>query len=242
MKLKIKLLSSMILILSVMCLIYPSNVQAALQSNGGTPATRNVEQWLKEVRNMETLGGTLGLQDTIDETNLTSSASEKNNIDIHMQKNTEYGAMAILSASAYGNQEKIENGGTTTGNKSGIYINIGPGEWVSAGTLSASSVYTNANLKYKNMYNITYVPRIGDAITETTGWYGGETTYGTRYVDGSVWNSVSAMSRSTSGSLFAYHSYLYGVDFNGHVYRGYDGSQFFYAMPSRAVIVCGKGF
>ena len=52
-----------------------------------------------------------------------------------MEKNTEYGAMAILSASSYGNQSKIESGGTTTGNKSGVYINLNK-EWVSAGSIT----------------------------------------------------------------------------------------------------------
>ena len=69
-----------------------------------------------------------------------------------MQKNTEYGGLVILSASSYGNPEKIENGQTTTGNASGVVMNIN-GEWTSAGTLSWVGVYNNAQKRYKNIYN-----------------------------------------------------------------------------------------
>ena len=54
--------------------------------------------------------------------------SNNPNLDIHMEKNTEYGAMAILSASAYGNQNVIGDGETTTGNKSGVYMKLNK-EW-----------------------------------------------------------------------------------------------------------------
>lgn len=73
------------------------------------------------VRKMEELGGAMGLTETLND-NLTSTTS--NNIDVHIERNTEYGAMAILSVSNYGNPSKIKNGETTTGNKSGIVINF----------------------------------------------------------------------------------------------------------------------
>ena len=95
--------------------------QAALQSNGGSPATKKVNDWLWQIRTMQATGGTLGLTDTISGTNLTSG---NKNLDIHMQKNTEYGALVILATSSYGNLNKIESGQTTTGNQTGVSMNI----------------------------------------------------------------------------------------------------------------------
>ncbi len=148
--------------------ITPIKAQAALQSNGGTPAVKNIGDWMLQVRNMQSLGGTLGRTDTINTTNLTSNATD---LDIHMEKNTEYGAMAILSASSYGNPGKIENGQTTTGNETGVVINLNK-EWVAAGQLQYLSIFTNANGRYKNSYTPTYSAKAGDAIAETNGWHG----------------------------------------------------------------------
>ena len=115
-----------------------------------------------------------------------------------MEKNTEYGAMAILSASSYGNQSKIENGGTTTGNKSGVYINLNK-EWVSAGNITELGAYRNANGKYKNVYTTSDIAKNGDAISETAGWHGS---------GASTWietNFSSGLLRAYSGSIFSYY-------------------------------------
>ena len=141
MKVKNKILTAMVFGTILSGLIIPNKANAVLQSNGGTPATRNLNDWLLQIRQMQEIGGTLGRTDTINTTNLTSGATD---LDIHMEKNTEYGAMAILSASAYGNPNKINDGETTTGNSTGIVININS-EWVSA--------------------------KAGDAINETSEWH-----------------------------------------------------------------------
>lgn len=227
MKFKYKFL---ILFLFMLCLIVtPIKVNAALQANGNSSKTDTIWNWLLNIRKMEETGGTLGLTDTINTTDLTSSASQSNNLDIHMQKNTEYGAMALLSASAYGNPNKINDGETTTGNKSGVYINLN-NEWVSAGTISSVQQYTNANAKYKNIYTTSYVARAGDAIAETAGWHGS----GARtWID---YNNNSGLMRATSGSLFSY----YGHSAPSYFYIG----AAWYSMPyhTRAVIVIGNGF
>ena len=143
-----------------------------------------------------------------------------------MQKNTEYGAMAILSASAYGNQKKIADGETTTGNKSGIYIALNK-EQVSAGLNDLSSTnFKNALGKYKNIYTATYVAKVGDAITETNGWHGSGAS---RWIN----NSNTGVIRAYSGSLFSYFAGAgdtSGIALNNRVYS------------SRAVIVVGNGF
>ena len=144
-----------------------------------------------------------------------------------MEKNTEYGAMAILSASSYGNQSKIENGGTTTGNKSGVYINLNK-EWVSAGSITKLGQYANANGKYKNIYTNSYAIKNGDAISETAGWHGS---------GASTWietNFSSGLLRAYSGSIFSYYG------------KGFDGGTLDAGSPkawsTRACIVVGTGF
>ena len=147
-----------------------------------------------------------------------------------MEKNTEYGAMAILSASSYGNQSKIENGGTTTGNKSGVYINLNK-EIVSAGTIKNSSLYTNANGKYKNAYTASYVAKSGDAISETAGWHGsGASSW---LYDGNT-NAYALLLRAYSGSIFSY----FGNGYNG-VEANYNKKL---PYSTRACIVVGTGF
>ena len=175
--------------------ITPIKAQAALQSNGGTPAVKNIGDWMLQVRNMQSLGGTLGRTDTINTTNLTSNATD---LDIHMEKNTEYGAMAILSASSYGNPGKIENGQTTTGNETGVVINLNK-EWVVAGNLIDLDIFKNANGRYKNSYTDKYSAKAGDAITETKGWHGSTssvwistaTGYSSKYIESGLLRAYS---------------------------------------------------
>lgn len=230
MKIKNKIITLLALIAAV--LMYSSTSNAALQANGKSTKTDTIGNWLLNVRRMEATGGTLGLTDTINTTDLTSSASTSNNLDIHMELNTEYGAMAILSASSYGNQNKINNGGTTTGNKSGVYITIGNnGEWVSAGStksLELISTIMNASAKYKNIYKIkTYTAKSGDAIEETNGWHGSKENY---------WlseNYGGGLLRSYSGSIFSY----YGRDSNSDSNSANHGN----SHATRAVVVVGTG-
>lgn len=229
MKLKEKLLTSVIG-LSTLCLITcPITSNAALQANGNEGTTATIDSWLENIRNMEATGGTLGLKDTINTTDLTSSAEKSNDLDIHMQKNTEYGAMAILSASAYGNQNPIPDGGTTTGNKSGVVINLNK-ELVSAGTISDLTMYTNANGKYKNLYTTSYAAKIGDAIAETSGWH--TTNNISKWINN---QRVNVLIRAYAESLFSYY---------GDNYYNYGGGDAYYKNPwhSRAVIVVGEGF
>lgn len=137
-------------------LLYPNHSQAALQSNGGAVAKYTMEQWITGIRQMQAIGGSLGLTDTISGGNLKSN---NNDLDIHMEKNTEYGAMVILSASSYGNPSNIGNGGTTTGNKTGAVMNIA-GEWVAAGSPSfLRPTITSASPRYWNSYGNTYAEK-----------------------------------------------------------------------------------
>lgn len=224
---KIMLLTGMSIAI-LMCSATTSN--AALQANGKSIKKDTMGNWLLNVRQMEAVGGTLGLTDTINTTNLTSSATTSNNLDIHMELNTEYGAMAILSASSYGNQSKINNGETTTGNKSGVYINIGnQGEWVSAGCKELGNTLSNFRQspeKYKNMYALAYSAKIGDAIEETKDWHGSSNQW---IAD----SSRCGLLRAYSGSIFSY---------NGrNIYGDYGYANVAYPHATRAVVVIGSG-
>ena len=218
----------LLLILSILILSSKQAVQAVLQSNGSTSTTKKIDDWMLQIRQMESPGGALGLIETVDPTGLNSTTGS-NNLDIHMQKNTEYGAMAILSASSYGNPNKIEDGGTTTGDKTGVYINLN-NEWVAAGTISSSTTYKNAASKYKDLYTSKYVAKSGDAIEETNDWHGSTSK---TWIDT---DSVSGLLRSISGSMFSYYGH-------GYNYWSFDDYAANYNKPwrSRAVVVVGTG-
>ena len=225
MKLKNKFLLG-ILTVSMMCMILQPNISnAALQSNGGTPATKNASDWILQIRQMQELGGTLGRKDTVNTSDLTSDATD---LDIHMEKNSEYGAMVILSASAYGNPNKIEDGGTTTGNSTGIVMNINTERVATATSTSVVPNFASSAMRYKNLYDYTYAAKIGDALTETSQWHGGDY----RWYDGSASANYDTIVRSFSGSVFSYSAY-------GSYGRG--GAYYEKLSSSRACIVVGTG-
>lgn len=218
-----------ILLISIMLNI--NNVQAALQSNGDANAAYDIDNWMLKIRQMQTLGGTLGLTDTINTSDLTSNST---NLDIHMQKNTEYGAMAILSASSYGNPNKINSGDTTTGNKTGVVMQINK-EWVSAGAgITRSKIWKNAVARYKNLYSTSYVAKSGDAILDWHGsganqWFYGSGSYGLQ--------EHAALLRSYSGSIYSYYGYAYDGNTSPYTFD----ADYTKAWASRAVIVVGEG-
>ena len=127
-------------------------VKAALQSNPNTqyktPDTPT--NWIKTIRQIETSGNAMGLSETLN-SDLTAS-SESNGIDVHMMKSTEYGAIAILSASGYGNPQTLQSSSvkTTTGNKTGIYFSGSDWEWVAGGL--SGSVFSGVNARYYDAY------------------------------------------------------------------------------------------
>lgn len=227
--------------------------KAVLQSNGNTGATYNLNDWMVNVRKMEELGGAMGLSETLN-SNLTAS-SDSNNIDVHMQKNTEYGALAILSASSYGNPNKINDGETTTGNVTGAVMKLNS-EWVAAGNLSKVTNYKNAVARYKNIVgkptsysgtpiNAEYIARNGDAIAETKGWHGSDSSTWISYSkhaafsqDGTVYTGLL---RSYSGSIFSYYGY---GGYWGPYAENFDNSgdaSYVKGHTTRAVIVQGEG-
>ena len=212
--------------------------KAVIQSNGDTNAVYNVGTWLTKIRQMEIAGGAMGLSETLN-SNLTAS-SDSNNIDVHMQKNTEYGALAILSASCFGNPNKIESGQTTTGNVTGVVMNINK-EWVAA--FSNNTTISPANVvavKYKNSYTApTYTEKIGDGVQGVVGWHGsGASTWISSWSNSDL--GKSGLVRSYKGSIFSYYGYGYDNSYRDQPTRWKDGS-YAKSWSSRAVIVLGEG-
>lgn len=209
MKTKEKLLTILIGSLLLTAILFPSTTHAALQANGSGASTKNVDGWMSSIRQMEAQGGTLGLNGSSSlqqQPGEDGKVADSNNLDIHMQKNTEYGAMAILSASSYGKStpvHKTDDGSlsTTTGNKSGVYISLTK-EYTAAGIMSSMSTYKNANLKYRNPYTATGRQRLaGDATLECQGWHNTGTTVASAWFK---YDYYGGLLRSYSGSIFSF--------------------------------------
>lgn len=223
-----KIVKIIALSLISMLSLLSSSSYGALQANNGTPATKTINDWIVAVRQMEAAGGTLGKSETINTTGLLAT-TDSNGMDCHMEKNTEYGAMIILSASAYGKPTKINNGETTTGNETGVKMNINK-EMVAAsgGALGQAANYKNANGRYKhNDYGDTAGGKyhLGDAMN-IGGWHGsGATNWGGD-------PDYTVFLRSYSGSVFSYYR-------GNNGYGSGDGSHQ-KSWASRAVVVIGE--
>ena len=218
---KTKLILLTLIILLVTILLNTSEVQATLQANPNTHYKKadTPTNWMTNFRKMEETGGAMGLSETLN-ADLTSS-SGSNNIDVHMMRTTEYGAIAILSASGYGNSQTLKNSTikTTTGNKTGVYLSGGNWEY-NAGGLEGR-IFSGVNKKYYDTYTgERNSARVGDALGERTnngcqGWH------------------------SASGSGWVSGSYPYFMrDYGGVFSFGYYDSN---AYGGRGVAVCGEG-
>ena len=223
------------LLFIIFIILNTGNVKAVLQANGNTSATYNLSDWMLNVRKMEELGGAMGLSETLN-SDLTST-SDSNNIDVHMEKNTEYGALAILSASSYGNPNVIADGDTTTGNATGVVMNINK-EWVAASLATVGATnFKKATLRYKNVYTETYISKNGDAISETQGWHGSTSSTWLMDTYGSS-KDACALLRGYAGSIFSY----YGYGRTSSPFVAYKDAYWANTYASRAVVVSGERF
>lgn len=172
---KRKLILTIVIMFLIITAILTTKVQAQLQSRPNTLrlVNKSINDFIIMARNMEAPNQSFGLNATIDQSNGTES-SASNNIDVHIIKNTEYGAIAMLSASAYGDHP----GGTyvsSTNNNTGVYnLSYGQDSQGLNSTMTAASVGTlNFSQKYWNKYtSINSSYKNGDATFETKGWKG----------------------------------------------------------------------
>ena len=153
-----------ILVVAFAILMPFSNVKASLQANLNTQYKKSdaLKSWMVNIRNMEKSGEAMGLSETF---NPDYTSTSSNGIDVHMMKSTEYGAIAILSASGYGNPQKLQNSTekTTTGNKTGVYFSGANWEWVAGGV--AGNPVSEMNARYYDKYGVDIsTAKVGDAL------------------------------------------------------------------------------
>lgn len=215
-----KIMLASMLIVMVAILIIPGKVHAAYQSKPGAKTLTNTtaDQFFEGCRNMETRGGVLGLNEIIEQT--TYKGTSNNGIDAHMALNTEWGAIALLTDSAYGIGKDISgtNDKTSTGNATGVYnLANGTYEYVASTYNGTSSQYNtklrSADARYFNSYSSS-TSKAGDALNCTR------------------WLSASCIDwTNTSHPIF---------------YRGVGGlfgfgNDYGSSSGARAVVVCGAG-
>lgn len=160
---KLLILTIMLVALAV---LPAGQAKAVLQSNPNThyKKTDTPTNWMKTIRQIETSGNAMGLSEELD-TDLTPKDGKSNGVDVHMMKSTEYGAIAILSASGYGNSQTLQSSSekTTTGNKTGIYFSGASYEWVAGGL--SGSIFSGINARYYDTYTTDRnSARAGDAL------------------------------------------------------------------------------
>ena len=220
--------TGLLIIIINLIALQSNTAYAALQANQNAPTSKNRNTWITEIRQMENLGGTLGLNQNIN-ADLTSQG-ESNNIDIHMQKNTEYGAMAILSASDYGKSSKIENGETTTGNESGVVIPYNK-EWTASQYTDFYGVLNYSARYYDDYGKASEYKRFrGDAMHETNGWHGTSSIYMNTY----------------NGPYYMYYGRVNSYNAAGPVVRGVQGVFYYnnrakYSSPYQTSWAYGEG-
>lgn len=166
-----------------------TNSQAALQANSTTHSAGKKytgATLIQSIREMEASGQTMGLNEKL-KADLTTDG-ESNNIDVHMMKTTEYGAVAILSASGFGWSGKLADAPvkSSTGNVTGVYMGDRR-EWTAGICDINGTVGTGINGRYYDKYTskAQTSAKIGDALgldTYTTnpgcsGWHGTSVAY-----------------------------------------------------------------
>ncbi len=219
-KTKVKLLALAIMLVTI-TLMPIGQVKAALQANPNTQYTKiaTPENWMKGFRQMETAGGAMGLNETLN-SDLTSS-SGSNGIDVHMMRTTEYGAIAILSASGYGNPSNAQAITSTTGNETGIILNTNCYEWTAGGL--QGSIFSGVNNRYFDTYTSNQASaRAGDALGSST----------TTNPGAERWHSATKANWVDSVDRYFVRSYGGIFSFNSYSTNDYYG---------RGVVVCGAG-
>ena len=107
--------------------------EAAYQSrpNFSSLVNTTTNSFFENIRKMESADGPMGLnaEFKVTDTEVTETSSS-NNIDVHMIKNSEWGAAVLLAASGYGAGRDDDAGTWTTGpnNYTGIY-GMGNSNW-----------------------------------------------------------------------------------------------------------------
>lgn len=195
---RIKKIVVIIIGTALISLVLPiKNCYAIVQSNKLThasPTYTNWTAWMTNMRTVESGTGAMGLSETYNSSTLAPTTPE-NDVDVHLMKNTEYGALVLLSASAYGTFDKSNaKPETTTGNNTGVYMNYSSYQYTS-GVLSGIASYQS---KYINQYGNA---KVGDATTEIGTW--------------NTWRKNTALPR-TQTLTYGYQEYASGGGYSSY--------------------------
>lgn len=224
-------LKKIIIVVAIVSLnIAGETIYAMVESRPGETPLNNItaNEMFTRGRRVEQEGEALGLTAVVDQ---FGNEPISNNIDVHMMKNTEWGAVAYLAQSIYGKgtDNSIVSNGSYTGGAStptGYLSNTNKST-----TLNAYGVYgmsntsyypymaahnpaysytdmlsiTNARVRYKDIYTTTDMSDIpGGATTETYGWYGQQTSPSHYYTSFS--SSRPMIVRGYNGGIFCFNT------------------------------------
>ena len=228
----------------VAIIAFTINSEAAYQSrpNFSSLVNTTTNSFFENIRKMESADGPMGLnaEFTVSDTEVKET-SASNNIDVHMIKNSEWGAAVLLASSGYGAGRDDDAGTWTTGpnNYTGIY-GMGNSNWE---------------------YTASYCQKGGSTTTGSTNYRSLLHSYqGTKYVDQYVnknnqatadYDSFTVIKGDAIIDVMNLHSgdkYLV-TSYNPVFLRGNVGVFAFYGgggdsngyITSRAVAVCGAG-
>ena len=124
-----------------------TSLNIVVKPNATSLKNINVYNMFSNIRKMEIFGNIHGLKQETNATTLSNDgliSNDSNNLDTHMIKNIEWGAVAYLSHSMYGNPGNV--GDSTTGNEYGVYnLNNGSNEYVMANMVDSNGVFQVSN-------------------------------------------------------------------------------------------------
>lgn len=215
-----KLFLSIIVVLAI--LFMHKNVYAVGgQASGTSNLFSDVSYFFELIRAMETSTGTLGKSSNINTDTYVDNSG--NGIDCHLEKNTEYGTIALLATSEYGNATSNDNVSTGLGS-TGVFQMCNGGYEYIASTYSSekdgtpttnnyNGALTRADSRYVNKYYGSKHSITGDGLIEAGGY-------------GNFVSSSNPVFKRAFPSLFA-----------SNVQSGIRETY----TSARAVVVCGSG-
>lgn len=214
-----KLTLVLIIMLALICLISGGVFAAPQSSPNVSPISGNLKDWTytgtKVISSMRGSTGAMG---------------NTGSLDVHLQRNTEYGAMLILGLSDYGKQASsvsynnlfsdTKNGlATTTGNASGIYQVGANYEHVAAGksdrTASYYLYYISSVNRDEYTTSINSSQKRGDAMN----------LFGTATATSSNWIRITNQYGVTGRESEYYYYGLKRYGFSWNVDKTYDYTQ-----------------
>lgn len=154
---------AIILFMQIPTLAYQSTSKGAPLENRVSNSSSETG-WATGIRQMEASGAGMGLNETTLNTE-TLISTISNNIDVHLQKNTEYGAMLILGASNYGKQ-----GTLTTNVSTSRYMHLG------ARTLTGTDKKASSTGNVYGVYELGY-PDVNKTTKGAAEWVSGGNDY-----------------------------------------------------------------